>query len=819
MTEEQRTIDDVGALTEIATRMGQRLYIKGRWIKSLSFPLVNPGAWTGAVTFTVRKVSDNSVIVSKLWGDAGDISDEIAWYEVIFDDLTWIDEEVRVLTEYAAPSGDDYIKQGYSDTAKGTEKRTAWSSFGEAWTDQADKAAAYSYDYEPCVSVAASADDCSKDEDSGGFWLTTHFGAGYASATYPSMGSAARIFNLPIPKGVTITAAQLRLTAFESRATAGVKTRIRCQAAVNPKTFSTVVDFDARSWTTAYVNWDDIAAWTQDEVYVSPDFKAALQAVIDQPDWQTGNAVVVLWDDFEERSDAVNLTTRVAYSFDTDPDKSPQLYVAFEFEEELTPSYKYSIDWEDFDLNSLYGNITGDVKPGATWEMGKEAELGRASAGTAEIVLTNHDFKYSPNYGASPLFGYVRPGKILTITAFFEGIEYPQYCGRLNKIVPHPALDQQDIYIYCVDDMDILATTRISLALYEDTKSGALITAILDAVGWDADKRQIAVGTVAPNYFTCHEEFALEKIHELEDIEGGFFYVDCRGYAVWEGRYYRATAPRIFPKYTITHTTGIDYEYSLEHIRNKARGTYILQGTLTGPFPPTLDPEDEPDGYYRLPLRAKLISVDPLVYETDYEWNVEHFFVEGSYRFGYWWGNWPKYWVEADAVVSLAGRILTVHVNSFPTGLWWVTFYFEGYPLRETGKLVVEESDATSISEYGQRDYYIDSPLSTDETKLKSLLGRIIARNKDVRVTDMPIDLVNHSDEMWKQILERHISDKIILQCVPLGIDDNYFINKVIHRVSSGNVHEARWVLERVAPEYYWTLGLSELGIGTRLGY
>jgi len=816
MIHEQRVITGGQSLYNgLIIRFGQRLFARGQTIQKLSFPLLKVGAPTGDVTFTVRKL-DDTIILSKVLSDASAISDEIGWYEVIFDTPAFVDEEVRILVEFSGGiDAANCIAAYVTDNVMADEKKTQYIA---AWADSSIYDAAYSYTYEPCISVAASADDCyvlPSASDLGK--VIPYVAAGYQNAGAPDFGSAMRFLSLPIPPGANVLEARLRFRAFYSLSNNNVNTRIRCQKAINPPTFSTYADFAARTWTTEYINWDAIGGWTAGEIYISPDFKTPLQEVVDQVDYQVGDALVVLWDDFEERSSANDNTYRAGYSFDGDPDKSVELYVRFEIP---PPSYRVYIDWEDDALNTLYGNVSRDVIYPITWEIGKNEGLGRVDAGTAELHLTNHDYKYSPEYASSPLFGYVRPGKMVTITAYANGIAYPQYYGRINEIVPHPHPEMQEVYLYLVDDMDILATARINLPLYEDQRTGYLIGKILDAAGWDADKRQIALGSVAPNFFYASEEFALDKIHELEDLEGGLFYVDRRGYAVWDDRYYRQVAPQIFSQYTVTKTTNIDYKYSLQNIINVARGTYIIQTYQDTPFSTSYKEETyPPEGLYAKRFMLKLASSGPSIWVVDYEWNVEHIFAAGRYRLGYYWGT-EGTWYNSDATVSLKGHIATVHFNSVHCVTPWLcSVVFEGFSLEETGGLVVEVEDATSITEYGRRHYYIDIPLSTSEVKLRSLLKRLIARNKDVRVTDMPISLVNYDEDIWVQLLERHISDKITLQNVPLGIDGNYFINKVIHSISSGNIHETTWILEKVVAGYYWTLGLSQLGVNTRLGH
>ena len=82
------------------TRAGQRLFILNREVTKLGFWLHRQGDISGDVTFRIRKVSDDSVILEKVAVDAGAIPTETTYYEVEFDTAIIINEEVRILAEW-----------------------------------------------------------------------------------------------------------------------------------------------------------------------------------------------------------------------------------------------------------------------------------------------------------------------------------------------------------------------------------------------------------------------------------------------------------------------------------------------------------------------------------------------------------------------------------------------------------------------------------------------------------------------------------------------------------------------------------------------
>jgi hypothetical protein len=200
-----------------------------------------------------------------------------------------------------------------------------------------DRAVKYPVRIDPTWQVGASTDDCYRNYVGGSEFATndSNIRAGYDNAFAQGWGGAARFLNVGIPAGATITLANLILTCQTAHALTIVNTCLRAERSINPVTFSDSTDFDARTWTTAYINWDAIPAWTLNTEYTSPSddgtryFKDILQEVIDLPGWASGNPVVILWDDFQKRSTQVSSTVRYAYSYDGSTTKAPKLVVTY----------------------------------------------------------------------------------------------------------------------------------------------------------------------------------------------------------------------------------------------------------------------------------------------------------------------------------------------------------------------------------------------------------------------------------------------------------------------------------------------------------
>jgi hypothetical protein len=177
--------------------------------------------------------------------------------------------------------------------------------------------------------VSASTDDCWAT-NGGIFDLTQEMVVGYHDASdNRGLGVGNRFLNITIPPGSIITAAYLRVRARDTRTATVVNTKIRGEKSLNPNTFSTYNDFFARPRTTNFVYWDNVPPFTGGNWYNSPDISAVIQEIINQPGWASGNAIVIFWDDFDERSTHGSLIIRYLSLYDQDPSYAAILHIEY----------------------------------------------------------------------------------------------------------------------------------------------------------------------------------------------------------------------------------------------------------------------------------------------------------------------------------------------------------------------------------------------------------------------------------------------------------------------------------------------------------
>ena len=129
-----------------STRWGQRLTIPNRRVAKLGFWLHKVGGPTGDVTFQIRRIDPDEVIISKLLGDAEALATEATYYEKTFDTPTVIDEEVRIVTDFSGGDVDNKVAPSYQNTDVKPAEYVTRFALG-TWNEHTTVDCAYRYKY------------------------------------------------------------------------------------------------------------------------------------------------------------------------------------------------------------------------------------------------------------------------------------------------------------------------------------------------------------------------------------------------------------------------------------------------------------------------------------------------------------------------------------------------------------------------------------------------------------------------------------------------------------------------------------------------
>lgn len=204
----------------------------------------------------------------------------------------------------------------------------------------------------------------------------TYYDYNFTSCTIGNItGSGAatmmlRCPSIPIPQGSTIISCEASFRASSTQSSTTVNLRIYCNDIDNAVAPANKTAFDALDKTTAYADWDNVAAWTLSTRYSSPDLSSVLQEVIDRPGWVSNNAVIFLIQDNGSSSGAVR---------DVSDYKSSSSYVVYVYIQWIPPgdtSYhitasaddgKVETDGDNFSATDLSAGIYLGYASSAYW--------------------------------------------------------------------------------------------------------------------------------------------------------------------------------------------------------------------------------------------------------------------------------------------------------------------------------------------------------------------------------------------------------------------------------------------------------------------
>lgn len=143
-----------------------------------------------------------------------------------------------------------------------------------------------------------------------------------------SFDGGVRFRTVGISPGANILSAQIQFTSANINLDDTCNLQIKGQRDVNPISFNTDADWDARTRTIASVDWDAIPGWGNGQSganQLTPDISSIIQEIVNLPEWAVGNSLVIFLADNGSTNDA----DRQARNHSGGASVSPELIVVF----------------------------------------------------------------------------------------------------------------------------------------------------------------------------------------------------------------------------------------------------------------------------------------------------------------------------------------------------------------------------------------------------------------------------------------------------------------------------------------------------------
>jgi hypothetical protein len=207
-------------------------------------------------------------------------------------------------------------------------------------------------------------------------------------------------------------------------------------------------------------------------------------------------------------------------------------------------SFDYRFDWND---NGNFTN-TGDdmsqrIRPGLTTRIGRDQlrALSPIAVGTADFEINNMSRDYYPENASSPIYPNVLPAREIRVQATLSGVVYTPLRGVLDDFDINPDPDVKTIKASAVDALNSLKDTTATTALYPSIRTGDAIAAVLDAIGWPANARDLDSGATTLRWWALNGADAWTAIQDLVAAEGppALLAADGTGSIVFRDRHHR----------------------------------------------------------------------------------------------------------------------------------------------------------------------------------------------------------------------------------------------------------------------------------------
>ncbi len=199
-------------------------------------------------------------------------------------------------------------------------------------------------------------------------------------------------------------------------------------------------------------------------------------------------------------------------------------------------------------------------------QRGRQYELNRMEAGTAQVTLLNISGNYWPNNTTGAYTPNVLPWKKINIQASYASTTYDLYAGYIESWTPdflQKPIKVPVMRLQCADMVKNLSQMNINSTGYAAELSGTRVTNILNSLGWPTTPRALDTGqsTLQATGALVNEN-AMNLLFTVQDSELGIFFISPSGDATFQDRHARLKAPYLTSQGTFGDVPSTDLGYT-----------------------------------------------------------------------------------------------------------------------------------------------------------------------------------------------------------------------------------------------------------------
>jgi hypothetical protein len=480
-------------------------------------------------------------------------------------------------------------------------------------------------------------------------------------------------------------------------------------------------------------------------------------------------------------------------------------------------TYRYYVDWDNGPGQSppvepflgAFDDISAYALK-ADWSYGSDSGTpGQTKAGSASITLDNSSSLFSSYNTLSDIYGKILPGIWVRITMTIgAGAEVTMWQGKLDSIVPRVG-DRVTVSTATLQAYGSLqqasADADIDIPMQTDITTGAAADLILDAAGYPAADRDIDTGLSTMSRFWARKGRVLDLLRELEAQETGLLRETKDGKIQFESRAHRASAPHTTAR--STYGTGTLRPWNLQQedplldifnsieakVRTFNKSETVALATICdvrngtgGPPIPFANGETKViDIEFPTPSSpSQLLAVET--------WGIVTVEINTTEA-----GDGTDLTNLVTMSRQELGRTLRcTFVNSSGSAGYFIRLFVSGVAIVEGDPLTVSAEDTTSQAKFRKRALPNPSQWLTQLAEGQAYCNHIIALYKDPRPALRFTLKANYNATHLAEAQAIDVSDRIHITAnlgtFGLGINGDFFVESLHHKVNEGRVHEVQ---------------------------
>lgn len=430
-------------------------------------------------------------------------------------------------------------------------------------------------------------------------------------------------------------------------------------------------------------------------------------------------------------------------------------------------------------------------------------------AGTASILLDNHDGRWSPDNAAGPYAGELKLKQNIRIWMTHQGSHYDLFTGKTTGYTTNPEIGQRKLSLNALDRFEDLRARQLSMPVLTGINMGSLMSAVLSHGGFTAAQQSLETMGDTVEFAAFTEATFGEALGQIVNYGDARIWIAPDGTFRAHDRNTNNAATAVQTYSDADGLKGMGYNLNLERLKNVARVSATprvtrsdagsvswLQGnvfveasgfnTVELRFVDTDDPNQQ-----ATPASSITVLGTP-VFTSGQSGTGSDLFSTLSYSIGAF---------ATKAVVTL--------FNGTSGAGYLSAFVLQGYSHQLRPGVVFESVGSASRDLYGTRETALENPLITNPNHAEGLAGYLIDQDEEP-FANVNFTITNSTPDIY----QRDLGQVVALTETHTGVNSLYEISGIGHSITleSGRQHMVTMDLKRLELKDYFVLGDATKG-------